>query len=65
MDRTVSVDAVHTSLGTMGRDVAAVLDVEAGLRDILLPVRYAALAGDLAGLVDTEAGLAALIGTDH
>ncbi|SCL23691.1 hypothetical protein GA0074692_1629 [Micromonospora pallida] len=56
--------AVHPELRTAEPDVAALVDVEAGLHDILLPTRYDELAGDLADLVDPEAGLAALVGTD-
>ncbi|SCL26648.1 hypothetical protein [Micromonospora inyonensis] len=64
MDRTAPVDTPDTfpiGLCTIGAEVAALLDVEAGLRDILLPIRYDALAGALADLVDTRAGLAGLV----
>ncbi|BCL17869.1 hypothetical protein [Micromonospora sagamiensis] len=67
MDRTVPVDTPDTfpiGLRAIEQDVAALLDVEAGLRDILLPIRYDDLAGALADLVDIRAGLADLVGTD-
>jgi hypothetical protein len=66
MNQAVPVDrheAVHTELHTTELNVVAMLDVEAGLRDILLPTRYDHLADDLVSLIDPEAGLAALVGS--
>lgn len=43
------------------RETAELLDVEAGLRDVLLPTRYDGLAHALTDLLDPESGLAALV----
>jgi len=44
-------------------DVGATLDLEAGLRDALLPGRHARLVKDLGDVLDVQAGLAAIVPT--
>ncbi|WP_018505335.1 hypothetical protein [Parafrankia discariae] len=43
------------------QDLAATLDVEAGLRDALLPTRHAVFVNDLRAVLDLDAGLAAIL----
>lgn len=45
----------------LAQDLAATLDVEAGLRDALLPTRHAAFVNDLRAVLDLDAGLAAIL----
>lgn len=47
----------------MVADLAAVLDLEAGLREEMIPDRYANLITDLGGVLDVEAGLSAVVPT--
>ncbi|WBB80731.1 hypothetical protein O7606_04885 [Micromonospora sp. WMMD882] len=54
-------DAVRAGRCALDRAVPALLDIEAGLRDILLPTRYAALPTNLAALLDPETALTTLI----
>jgi hypothetical protein len=44
-------------------DLAATLDLEAGLREAMIPVRHANLVADLGGILDVEAGLSAIVPT--
>ncbi|WDZ83244.1 hypothetical protein [Micromonospora cathayae] len=53
--------AVDTTFRRLEQQVTPLIDVEAGLRDLLLPARYAELAGAMAHELDTEAGLADLL----
>lgn len=43
------------------RDLAAALDLDAGLRDATLPARHTRLIEDVRGVLDLEAGLAAVL----
>jgi branched-chain amino acid transport system substrate-binding protein len=47
----------------MVTDLAAVLDVEAGLREAMIPARQADLVADLDDVLDVEAGLSAIVST--
>lgn len=45
----------------MVNDLATTLDLEAGLREVMIPARYADLIADLHGVLDVEAGLSAIV----
>jgi hypothetical protein len=45
-------------------DVMSTLEVEAGLREVLIPTHHADLVTDLARCLDVEAGLASIVPTD-
>ncbi|WP_229402596.1 hypothetical protein [Micromonospora okii] len=55
-------DRAEAGYDQMERHLAAFLDVEAGLRDILLGAGYAQLSDDLNEVLDVEAGLAEVLG---
>jgi hypothetical protein len=42
-------------------DLGGVMDVDAGLRDALLPARYRAFVGDLSKILDLDTGLATIV----
>jgi hypothetical protein len=48
---------------TLAADLAATLDLDAGLREALIPARRDDLISDLTGVLDVEAGLAAIVST--
>ncbi len=45
----------------MVTDLAATLDVEAGLREAMIPARHADIVADLGSVLDVEAGLSAIV----
>lgn len=45
----------------LGRDLGVVLDIESGLREVLLQSRHVALTDGLASVLDVEAGLSAVL----
>ncbi|MGH3754102.1 MAG: caspase, EACC1-associated type [Pseudonocardiaceae bacterium] len=45
----------------MVTDLAATLDVDAGLREAMIPARHADLVADLGGVLNVEAGLSAIV----
>lgn len=47
----------------MVTDLASILDVEAGLREVMIPTRHADLVSDLGDVLDVEAGLSAIVST--
>lgn len=52
-----------SSRSDLTQDLTAVLDVEAGLRDVLLPTRRAAFVDDLRTILNLDSGLAAILPT--